>query len=450
MNFIYLVCHDLGRHLGCYGALVESPNLDAFARSGVKFNRAFCNSPACSPSRCCAMTGKYAHTSGAVGLSHMGWPLSMGQKTVVDHLNSSGYETVHTGFNHERHPGQNRYKLDFETTWDDWQSDNAINQAIAYLGRRRDEKGGRPFYLNIGTHEVHASSFTVKYDRVYGGAVPPEKVWIPPYSPDQPPLRSMFGKFQASIKFLDTHFQRLLDAVEELGLSDDTMVIFTTDHGISNMRSKGTLYDAGVETALIVRPPGGSVKNRTVDHLMQNIDLAPTILDAAGIEIPEDMQGKSFWPLLSGREYSPHKEIFTERNFHGEKPEGRPDEDYLDLYDPVRAVRTKDFHYIRWFKPELRKRPFMFWECPQMKESNKFDEIWPDFTQARNAEELYHVALDPCEFRNLADHPEYSGVKAELSSKLEKWMRETGDFATGGIPPGRPAEPGWGENWPMK
>ena len=108
MNVLHIVCHDLGKHLGCYGALVDSPNLDRLAADGVRFDRAFCSSPACSPSRICAMTGRYAHVSGGVGLAHMGWPLGDEQRTIVDDANAAGVETAHFGFSHERHPLRNR------------------------------------------------------------------------------------------------------------------------------------------------------------------------------------------------------------------------------------------------------------------------------------------------------------------------------------------------------
>jgi arylsulfatase A-like enzyme len=106
-NIISFICHDLGKHLGCYQAMVSSPNLDRFACEGVLFTNAFCGSAACSPSHGCLMTGKSAHSNGLVGLAHTGWGLPFEQKTIVDHLNAAGYETVHIGHNPKpwREPG---------------------------------------------------------------------------------------------------------------------------------------------------------------------------------------------------------------------------------------------------------------------------------------------------------------------------------------------------------
>ncbi len=444
-NIVYFVCHDLGRHLPVYGARVEAPRLEAFAEEAVVFHRAFCNSPCCSPSRACAMTGRYAHTTGAVGLSHMGWPLGLEERTIVDYLNDAGYETVLSGVNHERHPRTDRYAVDLTKTWEDWSTHRAVGNAVQYL-EERDRS--RPLYLNVGSQQPHASSWG-KAEELYDGPVPPGDVWIPPYCPDSPLLREKLGRFQAAIRFMDEHFGRLLDALERLGYADETLVVFTTDHGISAARSKGTLYERGVETTLLIRQPDRRGAGTGVNHLIQNIDLTPTLVEAAEAPVPEQVQGRSFRSLLRGEPYEPHEAVFTERNFHGERPR-RGAEDYIDRYDPVRAVRTPEFHYIRWFRPEIKPRPLLPFEAPAGwdQESRRLDSAFPPSDRPRNREELYHVTHDPQEFVNVADRPEYRDVKTDLRARLEDWIRETDDFVLD-KPPARPDKPGWGPNWPV-
>jgi N-sulfoglucosamine sulfohydrolase len=444
-NIVFFICHDLGRELGCYGKPIRSPAIDRFAGQGIRFSNAFCNSPACSPSRGCIMTGQYAHTSGGVGLAHMGWPLPQSARTIVDCLNDAGYETVHVGLNHERHGGTNHYQVDEERTWDDWQADRAVDKAIAYVESRAG--ADKPFYLNIGTAEVHASSYRRKADTVYGGAVPDEDTHVPLYSADLPGLRKEMGQFQAAIRFMDQQFGRLLEALDRLGLRRNTIVVFTTDHGISNNRAKGTLYDRGVEVALAMALPDGMRTGYPVDHLVQNMDLMPTLLEAASAPIPATVQGRSFWPLLCGREYRPHDEIFIERNFHGQMRRG--DREHADVYDPVRSVRTRDFHYIRWCNPSAWDRPWLPWEVGGRADRDTLDvdSPLPPHPVPRAGEELYHVAHDPLEFVDVAGRPEYRHVKADLATRLERWMRETGDFALSGQVPQRYEEPGWGD-WP--
>lgn len=445
LNILYFICHDLGKHLGCYGAPVSSPNIDAFAASAIRFENSFCSSPASSPSRMCAMTGKYAHVSGGLGLSHMGWSLSQNQKTIVDYLNDAGYETAHTGLNHERHAGTNHYQIDEEKHWDDWDAKNAVDKAIAYL-QNRDNKN-KPFYLNVGTHDVHESKWNKSLFKHYGGPIPTEQVYVPNYWFDHHGTRKELAKFQAAIKYLDTHFGRLIEALDKSEYADNTVVFFTTDHGIAGNRAKSTLYDRGTEISLIVRMPKGFNKGKVIDELIPNIDYATTILDIAGIDAPADMNGRSFWPLLTGTDYKPNHEIFTERNYHGERPHSNASS-YVDQYDPVRSVRTKKYHYIRWFEPDIKKRPWLPWELTPNQLNNKdnatIGTVLPDPINPRTSEELYDIEKDPGELINIANHLEYAEIKNELSGKLDRWMKETNDHVLRGEVPVAPEKPGWG------
>lgn len=425
-NIIYLVCHDLGKHIGCYGAGVASPCLDRFAAGGVKFTNAFCNSPACSPSRGCAQSGRYAHTNGLMGLVNQGWSMPPGTRTVVDHLNDAGYETVHFGLQHERwRASENRYKIEGLTRGEDECAEAALDRAIGHLESRRGST--TPFYMNIGTAEVHASRWQGNKpwsrQHIYG-IDPEDRVHLPKYIPDFPQTRREFAKFQACIRYFDGQVQRLFNAVKWLGHEENTLVVVTTDHGIASERSKGTIYDRGVEIALLMRMPGTIGDGEVVDDLIQNIDLTPTLLEAAGVEAPESVQGRSFWRRLTGGEYSPHDEIFIERNYHGN-------------FDPMRAVRTRRFHYIR-NHAENPKRAWLPHEVNRMNESytNWLNELWPEKTEPRDEEELFDVESDPDEFVNLANDPDRREIREELRAKVESWMRRTDDpLSKGPIPP---------------
>jgi len=417
-NIIYFVCHDLGKHVGCYGAKVPSPNIDRFAADGVKFTNAFCNSCCCSPSRGCAMTGQYAHNNGLMGLVNRGWSLPEEKKTIVDYLNADGYETVHFGLQHERYKAEaNRYQIEGHTCREDDLVERAIDKAIQYLENRAESN--KPFYLNVGTIEVHCSRWhgTFPEDRsdVYG-IDPPDKVYMPDYIPDVPQLRDQMGRFQGAIRFLDKHVQRLFEAVEQLGYSENTLVVFTTDHGISNMRAKMWLYDRGVEITLLMKMPGTIGEGIEIPDLIQNIDVAPTILEAAGVEIPESMQGKSFWKRLTGGDYQSQQAVFTERNWHGNN------------YDPMRAVRTNQYHYIKNFG-EKPKKAWTPHEIPYMNETFKtwHTDLWPPLSLPRDREELYDVVNDPEEFVNLAYDLKYQDIKKTLAEQLDTWMHDTND-----------------------
>lgn len=414
MNIVFFICHDLGRELGCYGARISTPNLDRFAREGVVFENAFCNSPCCSPSRGCIMTGQYAHTNGLMGLVNRGWSLPGDARTIVDELNGAGYETAHFGIQHERAAAaDNRYKIERGHARF---VEDALDGAIAYL----EDRAGKPgnFYLNIGTQEAHCSL----WDTVNGAQrrhvyrpMPERDVYVPPYLPDAPVIRRELAGFCGAVNYMDSQMRRLFDAVDRLGFRDNTLVVFTTDHGVSGERVKGWIYDPGVAVALLMRLPGAIGAGARHRHLIQNMDLAPTLLDAAGVAPPPRMQGRSFWPLLTGGRYEPHDAIFIERNDHGE-------------IKPMRAARGQRFHYIRNFGENLTA-PWPPDKVPHFNDSFKkwYNELWPPSPLAQPEEELYDTVADPMELNNLAAARGYGPVRAGLAERLDRWMRETDD-----------------------
>ncbi len=444
MNIIHFVTHDSGRFFGCYGRPIGfSPNIDRFAAESVRFNQAFCSAPCCGPSRVCTMTGQYSHVNGSLGLGSMGWPIPLEKQTLVDHLNGAGYQTAHVGFCHERLYGEMRYEIDGKAGEDEsyWNCDarNVADKAIEFFGSRDKS---RPFYLNLATNETHAGHLrgSPKLRKRHGDPVDRDLSWVPPTEPDTPETRARWANFYASLQYVDHHFGRILEAVDAHGLRDDTLVVFTTDHGTGCQRGKRHVYQPGTEIALLVRPPKGCRTGYTVDHLIGNIDYFPTLLEAAGAvdRIPGDINGRSFWPLLAGKEYSPHPHIFVERNYHGEK---MPDEtEYADKYDPQRSIRTRDFVYIRHFRPQARSQPWY------REEIDTFDlnpnlgfegcEPLPLENRERPDVELYDLRHDPWEQHNVAGRGEYADTETRLAAQLDQWMRETNDPAfQPGLPP---------------
>ncbi len=426
LNFVYFHVHDLGRHLPVYRIPVEAPALTAFAQEAVTFDQAFCSSPACTPSRACALSGRYAHTTGCIGLSHMGWPLNLEETTIVDDLNMAGYETALVGVNHERHPRTDRYDIDMTESWDDWGTRQAVDKALEFI-RGRDRT--QPFFLNVGSQQPHASTWEHFADK----AVSPDEVWLPLWMPDTEKVRSDQAKFQAAIRYMDHHFGLFMKGLKAMGHGDDTIVVFTTDHGISGPRTKGFLYDRGTEIALMVRLPGARHGGDRRGQLIANVDYRPTWLEMLGIEAPRHVQGKSFAKAFEDPRWPGQEAIFTERNFHGEKldPEAA---DWTDLLDPMRSIRTRDFHYIRNFEPGVRPcEPIPIEGAGQ---------------PPREACELYDLRHDPQELVNVANRPEYARIRRNLDERLHTWMRNTGDFLPEGPEPERPEAPGWGPHWP--
>ncbi len=389
---------------------MESPNLDRLAAEGVRFANCYSASTPCSPARGCLMTGRYAHCNGQIGLTHRGFPLPDEEKTIVDHLNAAGYLTAHIGLQHERHdPLANRYQVnDQETTHCE-----AVAQKAATFLRGRAEEGGAPFYLNAGFFEVH-----LPFERPEYRPDDPAAVLVPGWLPDSPRVREELARFNGAIRFMDEAVGVILDALRETGLERDTLVMFTTDHGMAFPRAKGTLYDPGIGVALILRPPPGLDRaGLVVDDLVSHIDIAPTFLDAAGVPIPNSIQGRSFWGLLADGDYEPRECVFAEKNFH-------------DCYDPVRCVRTQHYKYLRSF--ETRPKVII---STDIRRSPASDEMWPWAAEPREAEELYDLRADPLEMKNIAAGPEAASVREELAARLDEWMQQTADpLLTGPLP----------------
>ena len=210
------------------------------------------------------------------------------------------------------------------------------------------------------------------------------------------------------LRTLDQGVGRVLNALHDAGMVDNTLIVFTTDHGLAFPGAKGTLYDSGTGVMLIMRGPGGFFGGKVVDELVSQIDLYPTFCDLAEIETPAFAQGCSLLPMMRGESPSTRDAVFTELTYH-------------TAYDPQRAIRTPSWKYIRHFddygKPVL----------PNIDDSPSKDLFieagWGEREVPR--EELFDLILDPDEGNNLAGDPAFEGVRAELSKRLEGWMHDT-------------------------
>jgi len=418
VNILQFICHDLGRELGCYGnASIRSPHIDALAAEGVRFAHHYGASTPCSPARGCQMTGRYAHCNELIGLVNHGWDTPARERTIVDYLNDAGYSTYHFGFQHERRdPADNRYTHEHNGPGGCHQ---AGAELIDFLASDAAKDG--PWYANIGTGEVH-----LPFDRDIYTFADPAEVDVPPYLPDNADVRLELARFHGAVRFMDDWIGKIVEALAAAELTERTVVIFTTAHGAAFPRAKSTLYDAGIGTALIVRFPAKmGVAAGVCEQLISNIDVTPTLLEMIGREVPEAVEGRSFWPLLTGGDDAGRTEIFSEKNFH-------------DCYDPTRCVRTQRYKYIRSFEPERVPR---FTMPADIRRSIASNTLRPDAGDPRPAEELYDLHADPDENVNLAADPAHKAVRDELADKLETWMRDTGDFLPGPMPTPPPTQP---------
>ena len=402
-HIVRITCHDLGRFLGSYGvATVRTPSLDRLAAEGSRFLRAFTTAPQCSPSRAALATGRYPHCNGVMGLTHdrFGWDLAPGEQTIGTLLGRAGYETHLFGLQHIT-PHADR--LGFDAIHSRGLGSVVGEEVSAFLAQTSAE---RPLYLEINLEEPHRP-----FDQ---GGVEPDAglgVTVPPYIPDSAAAREEFAAFQGAVAAADQAVGRILAALNEAGLADDSVVVFTTDHGIAMPRAKCTLYDPGLETALIIRwPAGGVAAGETRDALLSNVDLLPTLLEIARAPIPASVQGRSFLPLLTGGSDHAREEIFAEKTFHS-------------YYDPMRAIRTDCYKLIRNFEatflvevPGDIQPGAIFRADPARYVGDTHPEL-----------ELYDLESDPFEQVNRAGDPGVAAVERDLDDRLWQWMAATND-----------------------
>lgn len=422
-NILMIISHDTGRYLGSYGKKIETPALNQLAEEGIQFNHYFCSQPQCSPSRGSILTGMYGHNHGMLGLAHLGHSMNSQVKTIPSEVKKVGYSTWLFGFHHESIAGnQDAEKLGYDHVIKI--PTNAASKVTDKLEDFLTEKANNddiPFYASVGFEETHLPVDHFEPD-------PIDSVEVPPYLPDTAGVKNDIAHFHGSVKALDSAVGRIMKKLKETGLDKNTILIYTTDHGIPFPRAKGTLLDSGLETALIMRFPedmynqGGLMK----EELLCNIDLMPTLLEAAGADIPEEIDGHSFLPLIAGDDYQPRESFFCELTWH-------------DRYHPMRGIRTNKYKYIRNFE----KGPKVYLPL-DIHQTLAGQDVRDEYYVPNTEEELYDLHNDPLEQINLADDEQFMEVVKGLRSKVEEWMKATNDPLLHGPVPGEEA-PGWKE-----
>jgi arylsulfatase A-like enzyme len=406
-NVLLVHWHDVGRHLGAYGYPgVESPTVDALAEQGIRFDQAHATAPLCSPARGSLFTGRYPHANGLMGLAHLGWSYHPGERTLPMLLGDAGYRTALVGFQHEGpDPGAVGFGEYRELDAPEQYCGPVAEMAAEWL--RDEARDDEPFFLTVGLFEPHRP---YPADRYPPGD--PDQVTVPPFLPDNEQTRLDLAGFQAAISAADAATATVLDALAERGLADSTIVLFTSDHGIAFPGAKSTLYDPGIEVAMLMRLPARWPGAGTVcDELVRPFDVLPTLLELLDVPVPETVQGHSFAPWLTGGPWQPREEVFAEKNWHDE-----------DQYDPMRCVRTDRLKYIESYE----RRPQLLLPG-DIEASPTRAGLDGRHLAARAPRELYDLAHDPWERHNLIDDQRYGAERDHLARLLAAWREDTGD-----------------------
>ena len=412
MNIIYMHTHDSGRYLQPYGYSVPTPNLMKFAQDATVFRHCHTPGPTCSPSRAALLTGSYPHSNGMLGLANRGFELYDMNQHLVSFLNKNGYETVLSGIQHEAVAGN---KIGYRKILNECAEDlnmylpdpeafdlESAHLAADYIKSRSNQDGH--FFLSFGMINTHRD-YPSNRDKLN-----PDYIMPPAVVYDNKENREDMSDYHYSVEVADRCAGIVIDAVRDSGLDDDTVIFFTTDHGLPFPRMKCNLYDTGTGVAFILKYPQNPTAGKALDSLVSNIDIFPTLCDLCHLPKPNWLQGVSLEPLLTGEKTEVREELFGEITYHAS-------------YEPMRSIRTSRYKLIRRYDYHNRIVP------SNIDNSNPKQFLmksgWLD--QVNDRELLLDLYLDPLERINVVNDPRYREVYCDLSKKLADWMQETND-----------------------
>jgi uncharacterized sulfatase len=409
-NILWITSEDNGPELGCYGdSYADTPNIDAIAQKGVRFMNCWSNAPVCAPARTTLISGMWPTSLGA---QHMRSEVTMPKNLQLypEVLRQAGYFCT------------NQSKTDYNLAVD-------VNELWNQCGKKahwRDRPDGTPFFSVFNFTVSHESKIR---SRPHTPIHDPAGVSVPPFHPDLPEVRRDWAQYYDKVTEMDRQVGKLLRQLEKDGLADDTIVFYYGDHGTGMPRGKRWLYQTGLHVPLIVHVPEkfrdlvnfDFEKGGTNDELVGFIDLAPTVLSLAGANIPALYQGRAF---MGPARTDPPETMFGFRD--------RMDE----VYDCSRAVRTKDYLYIRNWKPHRAQGEFLdyMFQTPTTQvwkaafDAGQLNAAQSYFWQPKLSEELYDLNSDPHQIHNLVADEDNSEILQRLRNALKNWTVETGDL----------------------
>jgi N-sulfoglucosamine sulfohydrolase len=433
-NIIFAIADDWGwPHAGVYGdPVVQTPAFDRVASEGVLFNQAYVSSPSCTPSRNAILTGQYhwrlgpgANLWSTLDPSTPVFPLILEQAgyQIGQFRKSWGPGNLEEW---KEEPAGKKYPDGFETFLAEWDQT-------------------KPFCFWLGSWDPHRP-----YEEGTGvkSGMDPEKIRLYECFPDDPVVRSDVADYYYEVQRFDTLVMNTLRSLEKIGQLENTIIVVTGDNGMPFPRCKSNIYDAGVRVPLAIRW-GSGIKSpdRIIDDFTSMVDMAPTFLELAGVDIPEVMTGKSLVGLLKSKKQGIVEPELRGYVLHGKERHVPGQEENLGGY-PCRAIRNHDFLYIRNFKPDRWPagtpdygKAFLpnFWlaDCDNgptktyMVENRDKDDhhriLYELSFGKRPGEELYDCRKDPGQLVNLADDPAYADIRESMSDLLMEQLKLTSD-----------------------
>lgn len=446
-NILLIMAEDMSARVGYAGDKVaNTPNIDALAGEGLSYMRTYTAAGVCAPSRTAHIFGMHQQTMGGHQMRAKFYKYNVvppaNVKAYPEYLRALGYYT------------SNNSKTDYQvgdpaSIWDD-------NGNKAHW---RNRPAGKPFFHMVTFNVTHESKTWAADSKPEPGMIDqavktvirgaannaklfakqkqstkPSDVIVPPYLPDLPAVRADLARHYNNIEMMDSQVGRLLKQLKDDGLLDNTIIIWTTDHGDGLPRAKRTVYESGVHVPMTIRFPDGHRAGEKTNELVSFIDMGPTLITAAGGKVPENMQGKIFFGKKRSKERT---YIHAAGDRHDE------------IADRVRSVRNDQFKYIRNYNPSVALYQHMWYRDIQL----TMRTLWQEhaagrlnadqdrYFQPRDAEELYDLKTDPYELKNLASDPAFKDQLAELRGEMDRFQKQYFDYGT--IPEDKMIEQMW-------
>lgn len=412
-NIIVFIADDVGwNDLGCYGnAAVQTPHIDRMASEGIRFTNVYLTSSSCSPSRTSILSGRYPHNTGSAELHT---PLPPGVSIFPELLKKAGYYTAQAG---KWHLGE-AARRGFDSIHDNEKQNENGGEGM-WINSLRERPGGKPFFMWFAAMDAHRGWGSNQFS----GRNDPEKIITPPWLANTASTRDDLAKYYDEITRFDYYIGQVEEELERQGALNNTILIVMSDNGSPFPRSKTRVYDSGMKTPFIVKWKRGISKPGAISNsLISVVDLAPTLLQLAGVEILPSYQGKSFTQVLRDPPSDFRNFVFSEHNWH----------DYEAL---ERMVRTKDYLYVLNLRPSLPNQgpadsnsSPTFEDLKNIRDAGRLTAAQADvFMSPRPAEELYNCITDPLQLVNIASLPEYQATLEKLRRILQQWRSETAD-----------------------
>ncbi len=408
-NIIWLMAEDISTDIGCYGmAAVKTPVIDGLAERGIRFTNAFVTNPICSPARSAMITGVFQSKIHAQHhRSNRRMPLQEPYVPFTKLLRDHGYTCI-LGSKFVMDNGR-KIDVNFRSQalgpWD------GIDRFGLFDKLDNISVDDQPFFAQIQLKVTHRGDWWNDIRERSASPVDPEKVELPPYMADHPVIREDWAKYLDQIEYMDTEIETIIQDLKDKGIYDNTVIIFIGDNGRCNIRGKGYLFDPGLRIPFIISWPAGIDGGEVREDLVSSIDITASILDLAGVTIPEWMDGQSVFGKDFSRDY-----VYASR----------------DLWDEVmeqsRSIITSRYKYIRndmYYKPYDAGQAYPEFYRPavhimrKLKWENKLTQGQRYFFDSNKPEEeLYDLLADPHEMNNLASDPNLQDILAQLRNTL--------------------------------